>query len=309
MTATRPNWIMDWPLFESIANHVLHGLPLFVSAVIVLVIARYVFRETTSFDGGAELFEKRNPAYAVALGGYLLGAGLALSGTFFGGREETPLMAAGMLLADGVLAVALLRLSVFINDRFILHSFHIDKEIGEDRNLGAGFCVAGSSVACGTILNGAMTGYSQDFAHGMRDTLLFWALAQAALVVACAAYRKTMKYDVHRLIEFDDNTAVGIGFGGFLAGMGIVLRSALVHAGKGSIGEEMAVSGVLAFIAAVLLVAVNSLTLRVLFPRTSYEDEVEMNGNVGVAVIAACVTISVALFLASIVQRIPPAGP
>lgn len=300
---------MDWTLFESIANHILEGLPLFAAAVVVLVVARQVFMGTTSFDANAELFEKRNPAYGVALGGYLLGAGLALSGTFFGGRGGAPLMAAGMLLADGLLAIALLRLSIEINDRFILHSFRIDKEISEDRNLGVGFCVAGSSIACGVILNGAMTGYSKDFAHGLRDTILFWALAQAALVLACAAYRKTMKYDVHRLIEYDDNTAVGIGFGGFLIGMGVVLRSALVHAGKGSIGEEMAVSGVLAIIGAILLVTVNSLTLRALFPRTSFEDEVEMKGNVGVAVIAACVTVSVALFLASIVQRIPPAGP
>jgi uncharacterized membrane protein YjfL (UPF0719 family) len=296
---------MDWTIFESIANHILQGLPLFASAVIVLVIARCVFMETTSFNANDELFEKRNPAYAVALGGYLLGAGLALSGAFFGGREEDSLTAAGMLLADGLLAVALLRLSVLINDRFILHSFRIDKEISEDRNLGVGFCLAGSSVACGTILNGAMTGHSEGFVLGLRDTVLFWALAQAALVAACAAYRKTMKYDVHRLIEYDDNTAVGIGFGGFLVGMGIVLRSTLVHAGKGPLGQEIAISAVLAIFGAALLVAVNSLTLRLLFPRNSYEEEFEMQGNVGVAAIAACVTISVALFLASIVQRIP----
>ena len=294
---------MDWSPLKNSALHIADGLPMFAVAVIVLILGRFVFLRTTSFDSNAELFEKRNPAYAVALGAYLLGAGLALSGTFFGSREETPLAALGQLLVDGVLVIALLRASVWINDRFILSTFSIAKEIGEDRNLGVGFVVAGSCIACGLILNGAMTGYSKDFAHGLRDVVLFWALGQAALVAACAAYQKTMKYEVHRLIEYDDNTAAGLGFGGFLVGMGIVLRSSLVGAGRGTIGHELMISAFLAAAGAILLVVVNGAILRLLFPRTNYEDEVEMNGNVSVAVIAAGATIAVALFLASIVQR------
>ena len=92
---------MDWSLFKSITIHILNGLPLFGSAAIVLFVARFAFLRTTTFNADSELFDKRNPAYAVVLGGYLLGAGLALSGTFFGGREEAPFVAAGMLLVEG----------------------------------------------------------------------------------------------------------------------------------------------------------------------------------------------------------------
>ncbi len=297
---------MDWNTVKLILRHVAEGLPLFAAAVISLGLARLVFLRSTSFNSQAHLFDQPNPAYAVAFGGFLLGAGLALAGTFFGGREGGALEAAGKLLIEGVLVVALLRVSILINDRFILHSFSIAKEIGEDRNLGVGFCVAGSSIACGTILNGAMTGYSLDFLHGLRDIALFWTVAQLALVVACAAYRKSMRYDVHRLIEFDDNAAVGLGFGGFLVGMGIVLRSSLVHAGKGTLGAELAISALLALLGAGLLVTVNAVVLRLLFPKTSYQEEVEMNGNLAVAAVAACVTVAAALFLASIVQRLPP---
>ncbi len=297
---------MDWDTAKQILHHIGQGIPLFLAAVTALALARLVLVHSTSFNPGSELFENPNPAYAVAFGGFLLGAGLALSGTFFGGRGNVELEAIGRLLIEGVLVVALLRVSILINDRFILHSFKIDKEIGEDRNLGVGFCVAGSSIACGVILNGAMTGYSRDFLHGLRDTVLFWLVAQIILVIACIAYRGIMRYDVHRLIEYDDNTAVGIGFGGFLIGMGVVLRSALLHSGKGALGAELAISAFLALMAASLLVSVNTLVLRLLFPKTSYEDEVEMNGNVAVAVIAACATVSAALFLASILQRVPP---
>ena len=297
---------MDWNTAIRILHHIGSGIPLFLAAIAALVLARFVFVRTTSFTADAELFDNPNPAYAIAFGGFLLGAGLALSGTFFGGREEDGLDAVAKLLVEGALVVALLRLSVLINDHFILGSFCITKEISEDRNLGGGFCVAGSSLACGVILNGAMTGYSRGFAQGLRDTILFWLVAQLALTLACAIYRKTMRYDVHRLIEYDDNTAVGVGFGGFLVGMGIVLRSALLHSGAGSLGSELVISGFLALLAAALLVSVNKLVLWLLFPRADYEDEVELNGNAAVAIVAAGAMIAAALFLASIVQRLPP---
>ena len=294
---------MDWTIFTTIAIHILGGLPLFAVALLVLILGRLVFLRTTSFNAHAELFDKRNPAYAVALGAYLLGAALALSGTFFGSREDDSLIAAGKLCVNGSLVIVLLRASLWVNDRFILSTFSIAKEIGEDRNLGVGFCVAGSCLACGLILNGAMTGYSKDFIHGLRDVVFFWGLGQAAMVAACAAYRRTVKYEVHRLIEYDDNTAVGLGFGGFLVAMGIVLRSALLGAGRGTLGQELTASAFLAVAASLLLVLVQAVTLRLLFPKTNYEDEVEMNGNVAVAIIAAGTTVAVAMLLASIIQR------
>lgn len=298
---------MDWTFFKNITSHVSHDFPSFLAAVAVLIGGRFLFLHTTRFDSRKELFGQPNSAYGVALGAYLFAAGLALAGTFFGSRETKPFVAAGILLVNGAMTIVLLRVSIAINDRFILSSFSIAKEIAQDRNLGVGFCVAGSMVACGLILNGAMTGFSDDFAHGIRDVLVFWVLGQVVLVVVSAAYSRSMKYDVRRLIGYDDNVAVGVGFGGFLAGMGIIVRSSLKLADtrEGHLLQAIVESVVLAAIGALLLLLVNTLILRLLFPKTSYESEVEMKRNVAVSVIAAAVTLAVAIFLAAILQRGP----
>jgi uncharacterized membrane protein YjfL (UPF0719 family) len=131
-----------------------------------------------------------------------------------------------------------LRLSIWVNDRLILYRFSLAREICQDKNLGAAFCLAGSCIACGLILNGVLVGYSKSFAYGLRDIVIFWLLGQAILVIGAFAYQRITKYDVHELIEYDDNVAVGIGFGAFLAGLGIVVRASLVGAGLASLGTD-----------------------------------------------------------------------
>ena len=296
---------MDWTFFETLIAHVSHGFPGFLAAVVVLIGGRFLFLRTTSFDARQELFRQPNSAFGVTLGAYLFAAGLALMGTFFGRRDMSPLAAAGILMINGAITIVLLRVSIAINDRFILSSFSITKEIADDRNLGVGFCVAGSMLACGLILNGALTGFSDDFAHGIRDLVVFWALGQILLVAMSAAYSWSVKYNVHRLIEYDNNVAVGIGFGGFLTGMGIIVRSSLKLADtrQGHLLQAIVESAVLAAVGAVLLLLVHTLIRRRLFPRTSYEHEVEMKRNVAVSVLATAVDLAVALFLAAILER------
>ena len=205
----------------------------------VFVLSRYLFLATTRFGGDEELHGKGNTAAGVVFGAYLLGVAVALEGTFFGWHQGgRPGVSGGLLtrtaelLAEGLLIVVLLRMSIWVNDRFILRRFCVVKEVKEDRNLGAAFCLAGSSLAGGLILNGALSGFSAGFLVGLRDIILFWVLGQVALIGGGLLYEWITRYDVHRLIEYDDNAAVGVGFGGFLVGLGIIGRSAMVGAGR-----------------------------------------------------------------------------
>jgi uncharacterized membrane protein YjfL (UPF0719 family) len=294
---------MDWSFFNEVSHHLATRLPSFGTAIVLLFAARILFLKSTLFKVNQGLLEDENPATGLVFAAYLFGAALALVGTMFGRGQEGALAQIGKTLVEGGLAIVLLRLSIWVNDRFILHRFCIVKEVCEDKNLGVGFCVAGSCIACGLILNGALTGYSKSFVFGLRDIVIFWLLGQVALVVGSWVYHRITRYDVHQLIEYDDNTAVGIGFGAFLAGLGLVVRASLVGAGLDAMGRELPRSLLLAAVGILGVIAVHAIALRLVTTKVNYEDEVEMHGNVAVSIVSAGASLAAAMLFAVLIQR------
>jgi uncharacterized membrane protein YjfL (UPF0719 family) len=163
--------------------------------------------------------------------------------------------------------------------------------------------VAGSCIACGLILNGALVGFSKSFVYGLRDIAIFWVLGQVALVFGAFVYHRITKYDVHQLIEYDDNVAVGIGFGAFLGSLGIVVRASLVGAGLDSMTSELPRTLLLGSVGVLGVIAVNAVASLLVTARVSYEEEVEMHGNVAVSVVTAGASLAVAVLLATVIQR------
>ena len=294
---------MDWSFITEVSAHLLRGLPSFGGAVLVLIAARFLFLLSTQFKVGEDLLDAENPATGVVFGAYIFGVAIALVGTLFGRGQDGTLIAMGKILVEGAVAIVLMRISISVNDRFILHRFCIVKEIREDKNLGVGFCVAGSCIACGLILNGALTGFSKNFTYGVRDIAIFWLLAQVVLVFGSFIYHRIARHDVHQLIEYDDNVAVGIGFGAFLVSLGLVVRASLVGAGLDSMTKELPRTLLLALAGTLGVLAVNAVASLLVTAKANYEDEVEMHGNVAVSIVTACAVLAAALLLASIIQR------
>lgn len=293
-----------FPAFTTeVAEHLLTGLPSLATTLLLLIVARYVFLASAPFKTIPALLDDENPAIGVVFAAYLFGVAVALVGTMFGRGQEDAWGQVGKILVEGVLAIALIRISIWVNDRFILHRFCAAKEIRDDRNLGVAFCVAGSCIASGLILNGALTGFSRDFVYGLRDIVVFWLLGQVAFVFGGYVYHRITKYDVHQLIEYDDNVAVGIGFGSFLCSLGLVVRASLVGAGLDKLIQELPRTILLALVGVVSVIAMHMLVMRLVTGKTNYEDEVEMHGNVAVSIVAACASLAAAVLLASVLQR------
>lgn len=294
---------MDLSFATEVAMHLLAGLPALGATILLLIVARYVFLASAPFKTVPGLLDDENPAIGVVFAAYLFGVAIALAGTMFGRGQEDAFVRVGKILVEGVLAIALIRISIWVNDRFILHRFSVVKEIRDDKNLGVGFCVAGSCIACGLILNGALTGFSKGFAYGLRDIVVFWSLGQVAFVFGALVYHRITRYDVHQLIEYDDNVAVGIGFGAFLASLGLVVRAALVGAGLDSLIKELPRTILLALAGVLSVIAVHMMATRLVTGKADYEDEVEMHGNVAVSIVTACASLGAAVLLASVIQR------
>lgn len=264
---------MNSILITELSSHLQTGLPAFGVTLLLLVAARYLIVLTTPFQPRSDIFEQENAAIGVVFGAYLFGVAIAIAGTTFGRDQDVGLIRLAKIFCEGALAIVLIRISIYVNDRFILHRFCIVKELREDKNLGVAFCVGGSCIASGLVLNGALTGFSKDFLYGLRDIVIFWLIGEFALTFGAMVYHRMKKYDVHDLIEFDDNVAVGIGFGAFLASLGLIVRASLVGAGLDSLPHELPRTILLALIAVSGVIAINASAIWLVTSRVNYEDK------------------------------------
>ena len=179
---------------------------------------------TTSYSVREELVEKDNVALGVAMAGYYFGLIMAIGGTLSGPSQglENDLIDIGIY---GLLAIILLNLSRLVNDGLILHGFKIRDELIDDQNAGTGVVVAASYIATGLVIFGAVSGEI----GGIVTTVVFWALGQAALVLAGLVYEWITPYSIHDEIE-KDNVAAGVAFAGALVGIGVIV----FHASAGN---------------------------------------------------------------------------
>lgn len=268
------------------------SIPYFVSIAVLLYLGKLMFDLTTRYNINEEVTDKDNPAFGTLLALYLLGIAIALGGLAFGITVDDP--AAGFLNIGvyGVAVIVLMRLSVLINDKFILSKFCIHKEITEDRNVGTAFVVGGSCVATGFMICGALSGESDSFMLGIRDLLIYWAIGQFLLIIGGHVFQLITSYDVHKTIEDDDNMAAGLSFGGFLVAIGIITKSALQGASS-NIAVEIQTTLVLAASGIILLCLVRVLADKVLLPKSPLSKEIAVDKNPAAGAIAAAAFVSI----------------
>lgn len=282
-------------------ERVLGALPLFAVVFLLAFGARWLFRKTTRYCIDEELTERDNPAFGVAFAGYMLGVAIALSGAVYPWEGVALLDEILSILLFGVLAAALMRLSLWINDRAILYSFPIEKELVEDRNAGTGFVVAGSSIATGFMLRGVMTGFSTSVWTGLRDVAIYFLVGQVILIAGGWVYARFAGYDVHGEIGDKNNVAAGISFGGYLAALGYIASVALTGATSEWV-DEVITSFVLAFFGIVLLITARVVADVFLLPKALLAKEVAVDRNKAAGAVAAVSFLLVAVLFAASVQ-------
>jgi uncharacterized membrane protein YjfL (UPF0719 family) len=295
----------------------LMALPYFVILLGALVAGKVFYNRTTPYHFDQELVERDNGAFGVLLGLYLLGLMIAIGGTLYWGIGVDWRL---LLLVVGscVLCILLMRLSVVINDWLLLPRFSIDKEIIQDRNVGTAFVVGGGCVATGLIINGSLSVQipGQDVftqvQQALLSTLLFFVVGQMLLIVGALVFVQLTAYDVHDTIEKDDNLAAGLSFGGFLVGLGIIVRSAIFHASSDYFIEVLTAL-VYAALGMVLLLATRVFVDKVLLPSSPLSKEVAQDKNPAAGTLAATCFVCIALAFAWVVdqaflQGVPASG-
>lgn len=273
-------------------DQLLSGLVYLTATFTLFMVGKLVYRVAhRRFSLREELFERDNFALALAMTGYYLGLVFSLTGVLVG-------PSAGLindlidLLIYGSLAIVLLNLSIFINDRVILHSFSNEKEILTDQNAGTGVIEGANSVAVGLIIAGALSGQGS-----LLTALVFWFTGQLALIVAGLVYERVLPYNLHAEIE-RDNVAVGVAFAGLLIGLGNLVRVAI--AGD-FVSWSLSLGTGLVYIVASLALfpVVRWITDLLLVPGVTLEQELasQEKPNVGAGLIEAFAYVAASLLI------------
>ncbi len=261
-------------------DQIVAGFVYLAVILVLLAVGKWVYDALhRRFVLRVELLEKDNLALAVTVAGYYLGLVIVLGGVVSGPASVSLLDDVIGLVIFGGLAIVLLNLSAWVNDRLVFSRFDNEREIVEDGNVGVGILEGANYVAVGLITAGALSGEG-----GMASALVFWVTGLAALVVAGVLYDRITSYDLHDQIE-GGNVAVAVAFAGVLVGFGNVIRLA----GEGdfvSWNESLTEFGYYLVVGLVLLPLVRLFADRVLLPGARLADElVKERPNLGAGVI------------------------
>ena len=273
-------------------DQILTGFIYLAVVLVLVVIGKWFYTALhRSFVLRTQLLEKDNLAMALTIAGYYLGLAIVLGGVVSGPGS-------GMLTENvidvvifGLVAIALLNLSGWINDKIIFSRFDNQKEIIQDRNIGMGAIEGGNHVAVGLITAGALSGEG-----GLLSGAVFWVLGQVGLIVAALLYNKMTSFDLHHEIE-RDNTAVGVAFAGVLIGFGNIIRLA----GEGdfvSWTQSLSEFGYYAVVGLLLLPLVRLFADKVLLPGARLTDELVQDvPNVGAGAIEATTYLAASILI------------
>lgn len=285
------NWIIELAV----------RLPLLLIGGALLFVARWTFEYAFRIKSREVLCHRPNIAFGFVLACFLISIGWPFAGCLSMHSEYYSWKTYLKLAIEGDLVITLVGLSIWINDRFILHGFDIRKEILDDQNMGTAFCVGGSMVAAGAVLNGASIGYSAGFIRALIDMTAFWAFGQCMLCLVAVLYRKLKTYDVHRVIEFDDNAAAGLSFGSMLLSMGIIVRAGVIGTGSQDLLQEWTLSVTISFFGLFILLTTHLLIAKWVVSGVDLQEEIEMKRNTTLALVMAGSTLAMATMLSSLI--------
>ena len=253
---------------------------------------RKLFRRRMELN--LELFVKDNSAVAIALVGYYFGIVIALGGVL----DKTLSILPEKLLnlaSYGCLVILLMLAGAWVGDRLILKHFDCDREIIQERNIGAAFVEAGNHIANGLILNASLGGEGGNLLVGFAC----WVIGLGVLVLASAVYPRFAKYNVFREIEKRNNPAAGIACAGLLVATGNIVRIAFAPEFQDWV-SSFRVYGLNLLFCLALLVAIRWLADLILVPGVKISDEIVNQAvpNLGAGLIEAFAYIAASFLIA-----------
>ncbi|MDN3378451.1 MULTISPECIES: DUF350 domain-containing protein [unclassified Pseudoalteromonas] len=293
--------------FNGITMWSLQALAIDFAIIIALFVSlKFIKGWVSNLHANDEITERDNFAFGISFAAGLVALAIVLTGVSSGAFAATLQLEALQMLAYGVLAIVLIKLGHFFQDKVALRKVSLHDEIVKG-NATAAIIDFGHVVSVAIVIRSALFWVATEGWHGIPIVIAAFIIGSLALLLV-SQYRVQLFKRTNRSGDclqqaiVDGNLAVGIRYAGFLIGsaLAITAASGIAPYVADSINASLvywAISAVVCLIAFILL---HLITIKIILAGCDISDEVNRQKNVGVATISAAISFAVGITMATL---------
>ncbi|MGJ8672382.1 DUF350 domain-containing protein [Rubritalea sp.] len=263
-----------------------------ILSLVILLVAKLANQALSSYKLNEQITQIDNKAIALSFTGFILAVAIILSGVLNTPSSATTL--AEDLLSTviwGAIGCAMLLISRWFNDTFVLPKFSTKLELVIDKNVGVGAVQAAVYLTTALIIRASISGediYTLPVEIGI--SLIWFTVSQTLIYAFSRLYHKFIDKELHSQLE-QDNAATGVAFGGALFSYGLLI-SFYISRYDGLLGLL-----IWALVSAVLLFITRVIVDKILLPTCCLKKEISHDSNWGAALIEVATSVGAALII------------
>jgi uncharacterized membrane protein YjfL (UPF0719 family) len=243
-----------------------------------------------------ELAHKDNFAAGLSLSGTLVALGCVIAGASAGDFGKSFVHEVNLMLSFGLVGIVLLLASRFSLDKLSLRKVNLHDEIMKE-NTAAGIADMGNTIASGLVLFNVMVWADSTEYFDIVWVVLAWAVSQVVLFLA-TVYRNFIQRKFGGKISIQEqlkngNVAVAIRFAGYRISIALAMMattSIISFDFDNALFTFIAWSSI-SIIFAILTTIIGVFLRKILLRGVDVWDEVENQGNIGIAAVQAALFI------------------
>ncbi len=253
-----------------------------------------------------EITKRDNFAFGLSFAAGLAGLAIVLTGVTSGAFADSLLQEATQMAGYGLIAIALIKMGHFFQDKVALRKVNLHDEIVKG-NITAALIEFGHIVTVAIVIRSALLWVLTEGWHGLPIVIAAFIIGNIIMLLVSQyrvlLFKRTNKNgDCLQQAIKDNNIAVGIRYAGFLIGSGLAMTAAtgLAPYSADNINMSLIYWAISATVSILVFIALHMITIKIILSGTDISDEVNRQKNVGVASISATTSFAIGLTMATL---------
>ncbi|MBB1303659.1 DUF350 domain-containing protein [Pseudoalteromonas sp. SR44-8] len=293
--------------FNGITMWSLQAIAIDFAIIIALFVSlKYIKGWVSNLHANDEITERDNFAFGISFAAGLVALAIVLTGVSSGAFAVSLQQEALQMAAYGLLAIVLIKLGHFFQDKVALRKVSLHDEIVKG-NVTAAVIDFGHVVSVAIVIRSALFWVATEGWHGLPIVIAAFIIGSIALLLV-SQYRVQLFKRTNRSGDclqqaiVDGNLAVGIRYAGFLIGSALALTAAsgIAPYVADSINTSLIFWAISALVSLIAFIVLHLITIKIILSGCDISDEVNRQKNVGVATISAAISFAVGITMATL---------